>query len=77
MKVAVGDKAAAGEGLHSLVFCLNRRPFPDARAERPGVSPTVLLLSARRLSAQNPIRAAGATRSGRRRRDFICSARSV
>lgn len=38
---AVRGKAAASEGLHSLALCLDRRPCPDARAERPGVSPTV------------------------------------
>lgn len=76
---AVGGKAAVSEGLHSLVFCPNRRPFPDARAESPGVSLglNVLLLSARTLSTRYAIRAAHTARSGQRRRDFICSARSI
>lgn len=63
---AVGGKAAASEGLHSLALCPNRRPCPDARAERPGVSPTVLLLSARTLSTRYAIRTAHTARSGQR-----------
>lgn len=63
---AVGGKAAASEGLRSLVFCPNRRPLPDARAESPGVSLNVLLLSARTLSTRYAIRAVRTTRSGQR-----------